>query len=166
MLPALCLHLAPLGQVNSLSCRDASWRHSRHPIPSGSMGKEATRQQDFAGDRAPGPASHQGSTSLWGCWVAPCQGSCVRWVSRGASQVGKHWEARGCCFTVSRQSSSLQPLARHQRSSARTAAGTVSVTGHSAVVLALLFARQKGQVEHPCPCGVGNPWQAAGTVSQ
>lgn len=42
-----------------------------------------------------------------------------------------------------------------------------SVTRRSAVALTFLFAREKGQVENPCPhsVDVGNPHQAVGTMS-
>lgn len=129
MLPPLHLYFAPLQQVNSLSCRDArleAWRSI--PFPAGPWGKKTRGNRALQATECRGSIPSGQHKPLGGS----CRGSCMWQVSRvsdGLGNTGK--EAGGCCFTVSRQSSSLQPPARNQRSVPRRAAGIA--TGHESL---------------------------------
>lgn len=127
MVPPFRLHLALLGQVNSLSCRDAGWRQggASHSLwVHGERSLQAKGLCRCQGARASTPSGQQKSLGLLGGFL-PAWLRAWGWQK---SQPG--WEilgrGGGCCFTLSRQSSSLQPPARHQRSVTRTAAGTAT----------------------------------------
>lgn len=86
--------------------------------------------------------------------------SCVQRVS----SLGNPGDG-GSCFTVSRQSSSVQPPTCHQRSGTHTAAGVASVMCCSALTLSLLFAREKGPAEAPAHTWAAHAGQWAQRVT-
>lgn len=169
MLPPFRLHLALLGQVNSLSCRDAGWRQggASHSLwVHGERSHQAKGLCRCQGAGASTPSGQQKSLGLlggslparlraWGWqksqpgWEILGRGGDVASLSQGRVQV---YNPRH----VTRGPSLARQLGRRQ------------ITSHSAVVLALPFARQKRQVEHLWPRGVGtgSPWQAVGMASQ